>query len=153
MLETRRVNLFFVSLVAIFTLGLSYSTSAENHDLAVLVLDGNSGKPFKHTWLSINWHDGRPRALGQKTNSSGVAVFHLTDLLPERIGLSTGLEVGLCSEGMPFSTEEILKNGVISKNVCSGAKFQYSTPARPGQVVVFAKRGWTLWQRMLEEIP
>jgi len=49
MLETRRVNLFFVSLVTIFTLGLSYSTSAENHDLAVLVLDGNSGKPFKYT--------------------------------------------------------------------------------------------------------
>jgi hypothetical protein len=152
-LDTWLSKLFVVALVAIFSAGLPYSTSAENHDLVVLVLDGNSGKPFEHTWLSINWHDGRPRALGQKTNSSGVAVFHLTDPLPERIGISTGLEVGLCSEGMPFSTEEILKNGVISKNVCSGAKFQYSTLARPGQVVVFAKRGWTLWQRMLEEIP
>ena len=153
MLETRRVNLFFVSLVTIFTLGLSYSTSAENHHLAVLVLDGNSGKPFKYTWLLINWDDGRPRALGQKTNSGGVAVFHLTDPLPERIGISTGLEVGLCSDGMPFSTEEILKTGLVTNNACRGAKFQYLTPTRPGQVVIFGRRGLTLWQMILREIP
>jgi len=91
--------------------------------------------------------------LGQKTNSGGVAVFHLTDPLPERIGISTGLEVGLCSDGMPFSTEEILKTGLVTNNACRGAKFQYLTPTRPGQVVIFGRRGLTLWQMILREIP
>ncbi len=152
-LDTWLSKLFVVALVAIFSAGLPYSTSAENHDLVVLVLDGNSGKPFKHTWILINWDDGRPRSLGQKTNSGGVAVFHLTDPLPERIGISTGLEVGVCSDGMPFSTEEILKTGLVTNNACGGAKFQYLTPARPGQVVIFGRRGLTLWQMILREIP
>jgi len=128
-------------------------TNGTPTNLTVIVLDGNSGKPIKRIWLSLIWSEGRPRALDQKTNSRGIALFHLTDPVPERVGINFGLEFRPCSDVMPSSTEEILKTGVVSRNICSGAKYQYSASVRPGEIVIFGKRGPTLWQRILQEIP
>ncbi len=148
------VVLFGLAVFARCAVQAQQITNAPPTNLTVIVLDGNSGKPIKGIEPLIVVKGKLPIRLNQKTNSNGVAVFHLTDPLPEQIGISFFPdEFGECSDGMPFSTEQILKTGLVSRNICSGAKFHYSASARPGEIVIFGKRGPTLWQRILQEIP
>jgi len=63
-------------------------TNAPPTNLTVIVLNGNSGKPIKGIEPLIGVKGKLPIRLNQKTNSNGVAVFHLTDPLPEQIGIS-----------------------------------------------------------------
>jgi hypothetical protein len=152
-------SLAFTAVLFGFAVFAHCAVRAQNHNstvtnLTVIVLDGNTGKPIKGVHaLSVISVEGRPKGLNQETNGNGVAVFHLTDSIPERFGFDFPVEeFGLCSDGMPFSTEQVLKTGIVSRNTCAGARFQYSAPPRPGEVVVFGKRV-TLWQRILREIP
>jgi hypothetical protein len=126
--------------------------SAETHSISVRVLDAETGKPVKGIWVSLDSEPQLKRLLNAKTDSHGVAAFHLSGPLPERVGPSVSpVEFGACSE-LEFVTDQVLTTGIVAGNTCSGSKPKpYVTP-EAGQLVVFGKR-FTWWQKVLQELP
>jgi len=126
--------------------------SAETHSIFVKVLDAETGKPVKGIWVSVDSQPQPKRLLNAKTDSRGVAAFHLSGPLPERVGPSVSpVEFKRCSE-LEFVTDQILTTGIVAGNTCSGSKLKpYVTP-EAGQLVVFGKR-FTWWQKVLQELP
>jgi len=122
------------------------------HSISVKVLDAETGRPVKSIWVPLDEKPQQSQLLNAKTDSHGIAVFHLSDPLPERIGLSFGpWEFGSCSE-QEFVTDQILKTGVVAGDRCKSSKPMPHLTPEAGQLVVFGKRV-TLWQRVLQELP
>jgi hypothetical protein len=127
-------------------------SSTDDHVISVKVLDAETGQPVKGIWVPLNNKPQLKQPLNGRTDSRGIAGFHLSGPLPERIGLSfSPVEFGSCSE-MEFATDQILRTGVVAGNTCAGSKPNPSVPPEAGQLVVFGKRV-TLWQRVLRELP
>jgi hypothetical protein len=126
--------------------------STGDHSISVKVIDAETGQPVKGIWVPLDDKSQLKQSLTAKTDSHGVAGFHLSGPLPERIGLSfSPLEFGSCSE-LEFVTDQILRTGVVAGNSCKSSKPKpYVTP-EAGQLVIFGKRV-TLWQRVLRELP
>lgn len=126
--------------------------SAETHSISVKVLDAETGKPVKGIWVSLDGEPQLKRLLNAKTDSRGLAGFHLSGALPERVGpsFSPG-EFGSCSD-LEFVTDQILRTGIVSGNTCGGSKPKPNVTPEAGQLVVFGKR-FTWWQKVLQELP
>jgi hypothetical protein len=124
----------------------------EDHSIAVKVLDAETGQPVKGIWVPLDDKTKLKQPLSAKTDSQGIAGFHISGSLPERIGLSfSPLEFGSCSE-VEFLTDQILRTGVVAGNTCRSSKPKPSIIPETGQLVVFGKRV-TLWQRVRRELP
>jgi hypothetical protein len=126
--------------------------STGDHSISVKVLEAETGQPVKGIWVPLDDKLQLKQPLNAKTDSHGIAGFHLSGPLPERIGLSfSPFEFGSCSE-VEFLTDQILRTGVVAGNTCRSSKPKPSVNPEAGQLVVFGKRV-TLWQRVLREIP
>jgi hypothetical protein len=129
-------------------------SSTNTHRIAVLVLDGNSGKPVKRAWVGL-------RGVGQsaetnwrrsvRSNSQGLAEFSLPDPIPEKVALSFDLNAfSPCSEA-GFLTERILNVGIVAGDFCAAANVYSSHPPLAGQLVMYG-RGVTTWDRICQGI-
>src|SRR5580693_4243025 len=100
----------------------STCAAQSGHDIRLRILDAKSGKPLRHIWaglIVLNERNEVKLLLEARTNSLGVAVFDLTDPLPERVGLLFDFhEFGNYSEHQ-FLTDYALKDGVVGKNCCA----------------------------------
>jgi hypothetical protein len=125
------------------------------HDITVRILDAGSGKPLTHIWAGLEVLEGTNKARrlsDARTDSRGIAIFHLADPLPERIGLLFGAhEFGNCSE-VQFLTDHVVNGGVVGRNYCVRPGIGYSMSPRPGELVIFGRR-ITLWDNIRREIP
>lgn len=129
-----------------------WPSSTEDHFISVKVLDAETGRPVKGISVLPNNKLQLKQPLSRKTDSRGIAEFHLLGPLPERIGLSfSPVEFGRCSE-VEFATDQILRTGVVAGNTCKSSKPKPSVPPEAGQLIVFGKHV-TLWQRMRRELP
>ena len=155
-----RSNLRISVGVCALILGLSSASlftveSSENENrLTVRLLDARHGKPLARISVGILvWQQGRTVDLGDAvTNANGVAIFHLPDVIPERIGIShSPIELRWCSDEA-FATAEILKIGKVAEHKCHQGKFKTTPTAAAGELVVFARRV-TRWERVWREIP
>jgi hypothetical protein len=118
----------------------------------VKVLGGETGQPVKSIYVPLDDRPQQIQLLNAKTDSHGMAVFHLSDPLPERIGISFNpFEFGSCSE-LEFVTDQILRTGVVAGDRCESSKPMPHLAPEAGQLVVFGKRV-TLWQRVRQELP
>jgi hypothetical protein len=127
--------------------------SGENVDqISVRVLDAVTGKPIVDVPLLLGVPIGNEDAnkLRDRTDSKGTARFYLNNPIPDRIRLIFGLEIDLCPN-VAFSTDQVLKTGVIASNTCRGPRFEYSGSPEPGELVVFARR-ISLWERVKREL-
>jgi len=129
--------------------------SADGHHFHVLLLDGKNGKPVTGVWVllkagvesdKINW----PQNV--QSNSHGIAEFSLADPMPEKVGVSFGINEFWSCSNAEFVTDKILKSGVTANNTCAVAKVYSSHPPLVGQLVVFGRR-ITVWERIRQEIP
>jgi hypothetical protein len=139
-----------VPAMLLLAIGCSTATAAADHTVSVRMLDARNGKPLKRHSVGLEI-GGNTATLNAKTNSEGVASFHFTDPVPERIWLVFApFEMGICSE-IQFSTDEILRVGSVSTNICN-SKIQYAAASKAGEIVAFGKPV-SLWHRILGEIP
>jgi hypothetical protein len=139
-----------VPVMLLLAISCSTATAAADHTVSVRMLDARNGKPLKRH--SVGLEIGRNRAiLNAKTNSEGIASFHLNDPVPERIWLVFApFEMGICSE-IQFSTDEVLRAGSVGRNTCI-SKIQYAVAPKAGEIVAFGKPV-SLWHRILGETP
>src|SRR6266542_5352221 len=136
-----------------FAIGLNaqvkQSEVTNDHYITVKVLEAETGQPLKGIWVPMV---DNSQPLNAKTDSHGVARFHLLGPLPDRIGLSfSPNEFSSCSEAA-FATDQILKNGVLAGNTCKRSASKPSPTPEAGQLVVFGRRV-RLSQRVRREIP
>jgi hypothetical protein len=149
-------SIFGVALALLLLLSSSFGYALQQQLLLrVRLLDATTGKPLKGIAAALSALDdtGRPsRVLNARTDSDGVAVFHLAEPVSARVDLIFPPdELGLCSE-LQFSTTKIRETGVVGSNACAHPKYEYTVPPKPGELVVFGKAiAW--WKRILREIP
>jgi len=155
-----RMKLMIILVIGFVSLAVGGPFASSNDKgpkVRVLVLRYDNAKPVKGLWMlleMLNEHgksDGMP-GLSVRTNGEGVAEFYLPNPVPERLALAFNPnDFGSCSD-YEFSTEQVLKSGVVSEGSCSDPKLHYSEPPRPGVLVVFGRRvPW--WEQMWREIP
>jgi hypothetical protein len=120
--------------------------------ISVRLFDGTTGKPMAGVPILLGVPAGNSNAnqLRDITDSQGTARFSPSDPIPDQINLILGPDVRLCPS-WTFTTEQILKTGVIADNKCRGTKFEYSGHPTPGELVVFARRV-SLWERIRREL-
>jgi len=138
------------------TTGQSQSYPASNsHHIHLLLLNGTSGKPVTGVWVLLkgegqNTKSNWPQSV--RSNSEGVAEFSLAAPIPEKVGVSFGInEFSSCSDAQ-FVTEQILSSGVVAQNICATGRVYSAHPPVAGQLVVYG-RGITVWQRIGQDIP
>jgi len=127
--------------------------SGRNPDrISVRLFDGTTGKPMAGVPILLGVPTGNRNAnqLRDITDSQGTARFSLSDPIPDQINLIFGVDVVLCPS-WTFTTEQILKTGVVADNKCRGTKFGYSGHPTPGELVVFARRV-SLLERIRREL-
>jgi len=123
-----------------------------DHSISVKVLDAETGQPVKRIWVPLDYRPQQIQLLNAKTDSHGIAVFHFSGPLPERIRLSfSPWDFGSCSE-LEFVTDQILRTGIVAGDRCRSSKVTPQVTPEAGELVVFGKRV-TLWQRVLQELP
>jgi hypothetical protein len=153
---TRRLRRTWVKLLTCVFVCLatvaSVSSGENVHQLSVRLLDGKSGKPISHIWITLAVPKGDKNANRwfDKTNSKGIVSFPLTEPIPESVWPLFGVDAELCFYET-FSTEDILEIGVVAENKCKGPRFSYTAGPKPGELVVFARRV-SAWERMKREL-
>lgn len=135
--------LFCAALAAIATV----CSEGNSNRILVRLIDGPTGKPMAGVSILLGVPAGNENVnqLRDTTDSQGIARFNPSDPIPSQIYLLFGGDVVMCP-GWTFTTEQILKTGVIAENRCRGGKFEHSGNPTPGELVVFARRlSW--WER------
>jgi len=115
---------------------------AQNRQIVVLVLDGNTGKPLVNQHLTVYAGDSPDAAIHRKISLQGVT-NHLglasLNLPPTAKWLQVWPDwQTLCQDnpkGNSSSVDEILSAGLAAPNTCSALVQK----AGPGQFVVFAR--------------
>jgi hypothetical protein len=123
------VVLFFAALATVASL-----CSGGNSDtISVRLFDGTTGKPMARVSILVGVPAGNKNAnqLRDITNSQGTARFNLSDLIPDQIHPNSGPDVVMCPS-WTFTTEQILKTGVIADTKCAGKNFEYDGHPIPG---------------------
>jgi hypothetical protein len=133
----------------------------------VRVIDAESGKPLKGTWISLwgsNTGEFQPaqnivwNSKFKKTDSKGKIIFQLPDAIPQFLLVDTGpIELHDCSN-LKFSTNGVLRTGAVARyrydpkrpRWCPNLKAQAT--ANPREIVVFDKR-FTKLDYLRQEIP
>jgi hypothetical protein len=102
---------------------VSVSSEENVHQLSVRLLDGTSGKPIAHFWITLGVpkDDKRANRWVDKTNSNGIVSFLLNDPIPNSIWPILANEVYLCSQ-VAFSTDQILQTGIVADNKCKDSR-------------------------------
>jgi hypothetical protein len=137
----------FLSRVLVCVAMASVCSGGNADHISVRLIDGMTGKPMAGVSILLGVPAGNKNVnrLRDITDSQGIARFDPSDPIPEQIDLILGFDVAMCP-GWTFTTEQILKTGVIAQNTCKGIKFEYSGHPTPGELVVFARRA-SWWQR------
>ena len=138
---------FFLALLVMGGLTSSISRAA---DVTVWVINGNTGQPFIRYPIKLYAAD---RVLYPHENThllakadpgpDGSATFHLDPPLPEVLFIYVGdlsRTVG-CNTNLNFLTNEVLRSGIVSRNICDRKnKLKLKFSAKPGEVVVFLRK-------------
>jgi hypothetical protein len=135
-----------------FTAVASVCSAGDGEHLSVRVLDARSGKPITDIplLLGVPVENKNVNRLRDKTDSQGTVTFHVDDPIPDSFWLIFGPDIVLC-HGITFSTEQVLKTGVIADNKCKGPKLGFNGSPKSGELVVFVKR-LSLWELIKREL-
>jgi hypothetical protein len=121
----------------------------------VKILDAWSGKPLAGIRTALGMYDGTlTRGIRDgTTDSEGIATFDLPDKVSTQIGPVFAPDYDYaanCSE-VAFLTAQVLDTGMVGKNYCNSSMSRDSIIAKPGELVIFAKR-ISPWRRFLREL-
>jgi hypothetical protein len=150
-----------VSILPQFTLPfvlLALLAGPTRADVAVRVhmIDARTGKPIPkkpvHMWVLDAPNQFRPGHLEEKTDSSGVANFTVSDPLPEyleiRVGMGGYWEECSSPRQREYTAKEVLDSGISIKGTCSPPglpKADLTFEPKPGEVYLFAAH-LNLWE-------
>lgn len=118
----------------------SGSCTAQTKEIAILALDGKTGRPIANEHLLVFEGDSQTN-IGKKhsdlkTDENGIAMLSLDDPSISRIQVFVDFHV-LCQKlpnGNSFSVDEVERNGLATPNICGKATLSNF----PSRLVVFA---------------
>ena len=155
----RMVGLLFI-IVPLLPGTAGYGQATQQ--IAIRLLDFDSGKPIKKLSLSLTFWNGNPEPDGwltrnsivregsARTNEEGRIVVDVPRPVPEHLRL---FHPDLTDPYSPdLSLAEALKSGIVVayKHSTKGPTAQASS--KQGEIVIFNKRR-TAWERMRQEVP
>ena len=120
-------------------------------DITIRLINSKDGHPVQGQLIVIFLGDAKlsstPRVRAT-TSSEGIAVVHLPEMIPKQVSLDVGNgQLKGCAWPF-FSTEEVMKHGVVAENECdSREKLRKMFTAKPGEVIVFV-RFLKWWEKM-----
>jgi hypothetical protein len=152
-----------VGCIALCLLVATLSASAQ--DISVRLVNAKSGKPLCRIRVAMSTWNGtfdihRPplphrETVEAITDAKGVAVFHLPQPIPERVGFEIGglRDFAGCWRLRDLSPATVLRSGVVADyNESKCGKLRTQASAKPGEVVIVDKK-LTLGDQMRQELP
>ncbi len=134
-------------LAAVLALCVS-ATASSAADVVVHLVNARTGRPIAHKPIRM-WlldgppYRGRPGYLEQKTGSDGTAVFQLSEPLPARVDVRTGMG-GYWEECPPnpfssFDLRVVLTGGISEEGPCppSLPRIDRRFVPKPGELYLF----------------
>jgi len=139
-------------LLFVFLAGAVMSPNSQGADVTVKAVDGRTGRPLAGYVIRLDGIDAmypeantHPLATAT-TGSDGTATLHLDEPLPKALFIVLWKahfprSVMIDCARPEFSTDEVLRSGVVGRNACDPAhRINHTFSAGPGQVVVFARK-------------
>ena len=157
------LRVFELHIICTLTLLLAAGPSAasaqyrEPRNVTVLLIDPHSGKPLKKVDVTMAAWNGQtdadtPATSIGKIDSEGKATFQMPQSAPRHISFALLYRnFEYCSPGT-FSAEEVLATGVVDKYDGHCGKLRWHGAAKPGKVVIFARK-LSFWDKILQESP
>jgi hypothetical protein len=130
-------------------------------EIRVRLLDYKTGRPLKDRYvqLTVPWPNKvsgyHEEYLTAKTKKDGVAIFHFSGWLPPAVEVVL-LNDWACSDLRPFTTDEVLHQGLVvqfeaNHHPWCRSHFTQPVTAEPGVIVCYAHR-LNLFQRFRRSV-
>ena len=141
--------------IAVFLASGGRALPQSVESIAVRVINAKTGKPVSNRTVSVSYTNpphGYSTRVDSKTTLQGTAWFKLNER-PSRLMVDPLLRSWTLCSPDEFSTEEILRQGVVADNKCDPTgKVRKAFSARPGELVIFAAYG-NLWKHIWGRLP
>ena len=155
--HNRRSSLVLTRVLACIAVVASVCSGQNANRISVRLIDGTSGKPMAGVEILVDVVPGGNKNQNQLrgvTDAQGTVRFNLSHPIPDQIDLVFRRDVAICTS-WTYTTDRILKTGVIADKKCMGKSVEYDGHPTPGELVVFARwvsMGERFWRSFWTEI-